>query len=233
MHNLNVYKALLKALRVAEPELAKAARLDPERKAKDTIGIMRGAQTQLDVLGINALRPAHEGIEPIARIIDNDGGVEFVVMDPFCPAFRSREKYEKDDLGRLQSEMEAAILGLADACRRSTGDGDLDIYFHTREPKLSLVIGDRNDPENGIAQVNLYTGGKGIRGLSGKTYVLAADTQSSAEGDAFAAASTLFREMVKDSQKSIPDGEPIYESARRFLTKSKIHWLGKYSSVEF
>lgn len=224
MYQTNEYESLIEALRKAEPSLREQKKIDSERKAEDTRMIIAGATRSLGVLGINCLRPAHEGIEPVARILGNGGDVAFMTLDPFGEDFSGREIYERTQLGRLQTEWEAAMCDLADAHKRAGSRGNLRIYLYNRKPALSMAVA---DPATGgaVMQVNFYPKESGSRGLTGKTYLLELGTKSDDEIEAFQKAIIFFNglESFHDTRAITPGLIGSY------VAQSKRLWLERYA----
>lgn len=220
MDTLKRYQPLIEALRKADAELRAAGRVDPLRKAEETKRIMGAAKESLYVVGINALRPAHEGIEVVSGVLKAGGTVSFTTLDPFCENFTRREEYENTALGRLRSEWEAAVCDLADSYKRAGNKGDLWLYIHRLWPALSLVAADPDKPESAELQLNLYPPKGGIRGLSGKTYQLRLD--GSAEGDAFSETIAFLDELKRRSVVRTP------KDFDWMVKESKKDWLEQY-----
>lgn len=221
MDKMEKYQLLIESLRKADSELRAAGRVNPERGAEKTKEIMKGAQSELQVVGINALRPAHEGIEPVSRVVRGGGTVCFTTLDPFRETFGRREAHEKTAYGRLRTEWEAAMCDLADAYKRAGGSGNLRVYLHDMWPALSLVAADPRE-SGAVMQLNLYPPEEGIRGLSGKTYILGADTQVSAEGDAFKDAMELLYALQDGSDLVVAGNLGAY------IADSKRAWLNEF-----
>lgn len=221
MDTIGEYKTLVDALQEAEDCLGSAGRVDPERKAEETKRIITSAGKSLQVLGINALRPAHEGIETVAKLLRNQGKVEFITLDPFSEAFSDREAYEGTTMGRLQTEWDATIADLADAYKRAGDSGDLYLFLHSKKPLLSVVASDYEE-SNGEMQVNLYTGGEGIRGLKGKTYQLAKGGPSEVEKAFDAAVGFLY--TLKGQSETISPNQFLHK-----IAESRRIWLDKYA----
>jgi hypothetical protein len=221
METMESHALLIEALRKADAELRGAGKVNPERGAENTINIMRGAQSEIQVVGINALRPAHEGIEPVSRVVRGGGMACFTTMDPSMDMFAKREAHEKTAYGRLRTEWEAAMCDLTDAFQRAGGNGNLNVYMHNKWPALSLVAADPRE-RGAVMQLNLYPPEEGIRGLSGKTYILNAETDVSAEGDAFKGAIEMLYALQDDSNLVIAD------NLGKYIAESKTAWLKEF-----
>ncbi len=175
MNNIMEYQNLMEVLNDADKRLIKDGKADPERKEEKTRDIIAGAKRNLSVLGINALRSVHEGMEYIGKILENNGSVHVTMLDPFSETFRQREVFENAAAGRLRLEFNAAVADLADAYGRSEiVRGGLALYLHDKWPLISVVAADSDD-KDGEMQLNIYPSKEGYRGLKGKTYQLSAD----------------------------------------------------------
>lgn len=202
MDSIGQYGKLMEVLRDADQQLFDAGRVDPERGAEVTKNIIRGAEHSISILGINALRPVHEGIEPISNIISSDGIVDVTMLDPFSQAFKDRELFEQTACGRLQLELNAAVAGLLDSYKRAGNKGNLRLFTHGKKPLISVVASDVIWA-NGEMQLNLYSDEQGKRGLKGKTYQLSANGIQ-AEQNAFGLCVDFLDALNKSSSEYSP-----------------------------
>jgi hypothetical protein len=204
MDKLEEYGVLMKELETAESGLIAAGNADKERRAEETKSIIIGADKELIVVGINALRPAHEGIEHIASVLGSGGNVNFMTLDPWSDTFAKREAYENTTFGRLQKEWEAAVADLADAYSRAGSKGDLLLSLHEMWPLLSITARD-TDTNDGRLQLNLYPTLEGTRGLRGTTFQLSATGDAPSEQIIYSACVDVLGAISAASEQYGPD----------------------------
>ena len=129
----------------------------PIRQVELTIRAVRGARQSLSILGINALRPAHEGRESMISLLDDGGTVRICILKRGSEGFRVRERHEcynketKQLSPRLKEEYRAAVGILKDIEIFRKG-GVLEVRQYIHYPVCSLVIADDK-----IVQYNPYT----------------------------------------------------------------------------
>lgn len=225
MQTLKEYETLMTELTNAETALIDAGNADDTRKAEKTSEIITSASNNLRVVGINAAQPAHQGIEPISKILGGGGSVTFMTLDPFKKIFAEREIWEKTVLGRLQTEWNAAITDLADAYKRADMSGDLAVNLHNYWPMFSLVSSETGT-DDGCMQLNLYPDKKGQRGLTGKTFSLSATGDVNGEQAVYGACVDLLNALGNYSEKITPD------QFAEVLDRSHRKWLKKYGIQE-
>ncbi len=148
--------------------------MDTERKLHNDLDILRKGK-ELLITGINATGPIHQGREGIAESLKSGYGVDILVLDPTSEIFFKRAEKEGDMVGRILSEMGATFGGLHDIAYKlgESGEqetGKLTIGLH-KYPFCAIVAGYGILDKNKM-QANLYPEGKGVRGLTGKTYQL-------------------------------------------------------------
>lgn len=203
MDKIEVYRSIIDSLAKADNELANAGKINPEKKEPIVKDIISQADEYVGHLGINSQGPGWMGVEGHDKILGNGGKVDFVILDPEKEVFKNRELFESTEDGRLLDEMISALAGLADSYKRANYNGEPAIYFHDKDPKVSMSVLDP-DTNDGLMILNFYPEHAKERGLRGKTYILNKDTSLSAEGDAFGYAMEFFNEL-KNGSRTMPN----------------------------
>jgi len=140
----------------------------------------------IEILGINSLGLLHQGRERVRNILENKkkegygGKIRILLLDPDSEAFRRRQVFEMDKVGRLEAELCASLYILADI-RENVGSeafASLEIRFHDSDPDRSLVMLDVSATDeaivlanaNGVILENQYPGLGGERGLENECH---------------------------------------------------------------
>lgn len=128
-------------------------------------------QKNLDILGINCLGPIHQGREIFNKIINTNGKVRLLLLDPYSSEFKARMQFEEDSVGRIAAEGIAFIYNIKDLVQKLplNRKESLDIRFYKTSPDRSLVIV-QNETKNGTLFFNPYSKLKKERGLTGELY---------------------------------------------------------------
>jgi hypothetical protein len=193
------YGRFLDEVERIEGSLAKDGRVYARRDASQTIGLMNSAGSSINIFGINAIAPVHQGREALIKILKKGGNVTVAVLDYKDRMFSEREVYENDCSGRIISEL-GATLGILDDVSKYIPDGyftgiePLELYLH-RFPKAATIIGDAKT-DDGQMQLNVYPDVRGKRGSEGKTYILTAE-----DGDAFKAGIDFHATLLGESER--------------------------------
>lgn len=188
----NAYEGLLKSVEQVEEDLYSDGRVDPKRKIVQTLDIMDDASDSIDIVGINAIGPVHQGRESIIKLLNYGGSVGIGVMDYRSNEFNERVKHERDRSKRIISELATTLSTLNDIKDHldpNLNDSKFQLFLH-RYPRAALVISDISD-EAGLMQFNVYPTEDGTRGLTGITYLI-----KPGDGDAFKRG-IEFYEMLK------------------------------------
>lgn len=127
---------------------------------------------KLDVLGVSALGPIHQGREVIIETLAEGGSVRALLLDPESTAFIQRSHQELDTLGRIAAEQLASLYILADIRKQVTpvAAAHLQIRLYQELPDRSLVMIDTGESD-GIALVNVYPLQIGVRGMTGASFM--------------------------------------------------------------
>jgi hypothetical protein len=149
----------------------------------------------LEILGINAIAPIHQGREMVRDILrpaqagGHGGKVRILLLDPHSDAFqgaKGRMSFEGDTVGRLAAEMKAALCILADIRTQigSAAFANLELRFHAQDPDRSLIMLDAGAASfeahvtaeeisaaygDGVILENPYSRRRGERGLEGES----------------------------------------------------------------
>lgn len=209
------YNKMLEEIEKIEGRLGEKGRIDPHRKISQILDIMDSAKYSIDIVGINATGPVHQGKEALTKVLKNGGTVRISVLDYRKEDFDEREKKEKDKYGRLISEL-GTTFAILHEIHDNNRFADLRIYFH-RFPNAALTIGDM-DKEEGQMQVNVYPKADGVRGLKGRTFLLKPE-----DGDAFKAGRDFYLALVDDSDityyPDIPDHRSLMNAEEKMIIR--------------
>ena len=162
----DVYNAMAEKIATTEDDLRHVGRMNTSRKLQNDLEIMRNGN-DLFITGINATGPVHQGKESIADSLKSGYRGRILVLDPRSDVFFERAEKEDDSVGRILTEMEASFGILHDVVDNIKHSPNLIIGLH-KYPYCAMVTGMHHD--DGDMQVNLYPEGRGVRGLTGKTY---------------------------------------------------------------
>lgn len=153
-------------------------------QARHLVNLQTSHPTQLDILGINAIGPIHQGREVIRDILRDGGCVRVLLADPDAPSFARRTEAERDGVGRILAEQCASIHILADileGLRSLLHPPRLSLRLHRDCPNASALIVDSQSASRGVALWNKYPTTKdvangaevpvpGSRGLEGRMW---------------------------------------------------------------
>jgi hypothetical protein len=152
-----------------------------------------GPPPVVELLGVNALGPLHQGRETLIRILKprDQGGlggtVRILLMNPTAAGFADREEFEIDSMGRIAAELNASLFILADI-RMQLGEqpfANLEIRSLDHPPDRSLVMVDvcagATDLGTDVRDIitscsqgqvlgNNFSSTPGTRGLSGESF---------------------------------------------------------------
>lgn len=137
-------------------------------------------QHTVEILGINALGPIHQGKRILSDLLLNGGRLQVLLLDPESKAWEVRLVQETDVLHYNTTELLAALYGLSEINNRvlSSGKGTLEVQMHAQNPDRSLIIVDRGFAD-GFVMGNRYppNNQNGKEGLEGESYVERADIE--------------------------------------------------------
>ena len=176
------------------------------RKMADILRIIGRATVKLDILGINALGPLHQGIEEIRRVLNNGGQVRILLLDHTSKAFRKREQREcariTDGVSshRLTKEWEASVEIIRDLNLMKTR-GILELRTHDKYPKCALIISDEKEVQyNKYPTVRKKIPSEAVlpRGVSGDTVIF------------------TFDQNISDFRKHISYFEDLWKPAKKY-----------------
>jgi hypothetical protein len=148
-------------------ELANAREFAQRRLIEKDIELIEKANSEVCILGINALGPLHQGREFLIRLLAKGGRVRVLLLKPKTPAFDRRVEFEEDNSSRLLAEFEASAAICRDILNQTRTAGTFEVNVHEQQPTEALVLVDPLSPD-GKANKNPYPQEKGRRGLEGK-----------------------------------------------------------------
>jgi hypothetical protein len=141
-------------------------------------------QHTVDIMGINALGPIHQGKPILSGLLQKGGRLRVLLLDPESQAWEARRDQEHDSRNRIGAELLAALYGLSEVKSEiPVSDKErLEVRVHAEKPKMSLIIVDR-DFEDGVVMENWYPTGEHEhkRGIEGPSYFEAANSERGKE----------------------------------------------------
>lgn len=150
-----------------------------------------GDKPQVSIHGINALGPLHQGLKTHRRILQNDGSMRLLLLDPRSGTFKERVKDEDDQEERLSYEMQAALADVKNLDRTRDSRGNIQVRLTSEYPDRSLIMVHRMnqsgdvDYGTGVAMINLYPNKPGSRGLEGVMGTVHPDSSEAREVEVF------------------------------------------------
>lgn len=137
---------------------------DFERKKKRT--------PVVEIMGINATGPLHQGRELFVKTLNNGGKIRFLLLDPQAKTFSDRSVLEEDTVGRIAAEELASFYILTDISTHldEASRRNLEIRILDEPLDRSLIMVDV-DADDGIIMENPYPKEPGSRGLTGEMFV--------------------------------------------------------------
>lgn len=146
------------------------SKVDPESDRR----LIEGAESSVQILGINSLAPLHHCREEIIEFLkDRNGAVQILLLDPRSSVFKEREKQEQDGSHRLFTEWKASLTILKDIQHQSGSDNGIEIRLRSDPPDRSLLIVDASgEPGNHSKMlINYYPKEHGARGYEGGQFL--------------------------------------------------------------
>ena len=134
--------------------------------------LIKKANNNIGILGINSLGPLHHCREEIIDFLKNKKGVlKIILLDPESETFRKRALKEGDKSNRLISEWKASLSILKDIEIQS-GE-KINLRLRTDPPDRSLLIVDASNDINEKSKmlINYYPDEPNTRGYSGGQFL--------------------------------------------------------------
>ena len=126
-------------------------------------------QHTIDILGMNGLGPIHQGKRILSDLLLSGAHVRVLLLNPESDLWKARLLQEKDTLNYNATELLAALYGLLEIQRRTSGStqSSLEVGRYADKPDRSLIIVDRQP--DGFVMGNRYPSEeeKGKEGLEG------------------------------------------------------------------
>jgi len=159
--------------RVIKPDFKEFIKYIKKRKISTDLDLMESAKEEINILGINALGPLHQGREIILNKLLRGIDVKVLILNIDCEEFKKRENKEelKNNVisGRLKAEYSASVAICRDINNFNNGNysnpGSLEVRCHNSEPICAAVIVDPNGW--GCCSLNKYPDYANTRGLMG------------------------------------------------------------------
>jgi len=168
-------RELQQKIKELKDQLKKGQLLGQERVITEDIKLINSAQKGVWILGINALAPLHQGREALIDLLEKNGCVRVLLLNPESEAFKKREKHEEEidgkTSGRLRAEYNASVAICKDIVHFSRGRGKFELRIHEIDPKYALIIRDPGTDKCRV-HVNYYPEEKLTRGLRGEHRVI-------------------------------------------------------------
>ena len=165
------------------------------REIGEVLSLMMDSDRRLDILGINALGPIHQGREIILELLNKGGSVRVLLLK-YAPGkdspFGRRLEFEQDSVGRLKAEWLASVAILRDISTKNTGGG-LEVRCHGLTPDYSIIIVDEMK-----LHYNPYPPERGKRGVAGFTEFIRND---GVERTRFLEVCRLFEDLWKKGER--------------------------------
>lgn len=136
-------------------------------------------QATIDILGINALGPLHQGREILIKELKRGTKIRVLVLDLLSQTFVNRRREEGDTVGRFVVEWNAARYILADIVEHVKSEGvvpHVEIRVHDKEPQYSLIMVNAQEPD-GVILDNVYPPHLDTRGIEGHASVIRRDSE--------------------------------------------------------
>lgn len=143
----------------------------------DVSKILRiGKRPNVDILGINATGPLHQGREVLKKAIAGGGLVRILVVDPESKSFEDRTKHEHDTVGRMAAELFASLHIVRSIREESDANhkGNIEIRLLQDIAQGSLFIVSSAE-QTGLVMDNPYPSLQKTRGLEGLMYKFTPD----------------------------------------------------------
>lgn len=165
------------------------------REIGEVLSLMMDSKKRLDILGINALGPVHQGREIILELLNKGGSVRVLMLKYASGGdspFGRRSEFEQDSVGRLKAEWLASVAILRDISTKKTG-GSLEVRCHGLTPDYSIIIVDEMK-----LHYNPYPPERGKRGVTGFTEFM---RNEGVERTRFLEVCRLFEDLWKKGER--------------------------------
>ncbi|MDY6866217.1 MAG: hypothetical protein SVY15_09665, partial [Halobacteriota archaeon] len=102
------------------------------------------ADSEVKIIGENALYPIHGGFEYLLQLLKKEGVVQVLLLNYNARIYRNREEIEKSvHAGRIRADWIASMGNLIELERMRERQGTLTVRLHSTQPRGSLIIVDR------------------------------------------------------------------------------------------
>jgi len=115
----------------------------PQRDAYVIVHALKCAESEIKIMGENALHPIHGGFEHLLRLLKSGRTVQVLLLNYNSQVYQGREVTEAaSQSGRIRADWISALANLVEINRMRKGIGKFLVRCHTTDPKGSLIIVD-------------------------------------------------------------------------------------------
>ena len=131
------------------------------------------AKKSIQILDIHGLQILHHCREDLIKFLERGGTLQVLMMDPTTQAFATRQSFEDDRVGRIQSEWQTSVKILLGIRQKAGPHSNVELRLFDSKPDRSLLIADALDhPEPySTIMINYYPEEKGTRGYAGGQFL--------------------------------------------------------------
>ena len=135
--------------------------------------LIKNAKKSIQILDIHGLQILHHCREDLIKFLERGGTLQVLMMDPTTQAFATRQSFEDDRVGRIQSEWQTSVKILLGILQKAGLHSNVELRLFDSKPDRSLLIVDALDhPEHySTIMINYYPEEKGKRGVVGGQFL--------------------------------------------------------------